>query len=114
MVSSLIDPSKMIMLPVTEYEYLKDQIKNLTRILESHLYRDASVSEILSGSEAHWLCQEDLEDLREQLRETGIAMEANYELHRENESLRAIVLEIPVTKEEQLEIIRQALRDGEL
>lgn len=111
-----VDPNKMMMLPMTEFERLKDQIRELTRILEGHLYRDASVSEILSGSDVRWLCEKEIEDLREQVREGEIAQEANYELHKEKEELEAriVLLEIPVSKEEQIEIIRQAIRTGDL
>lgn len=102
-------PGDYVMVPVQEMQRLLEALK-------SHLDRDISVMEIISGSEPRWLCARDLEDLREQVRESGIALEANYDLHQENERLEreisVISGELHVSPDEQLETVIEWIRDG--
>jgi hypothetical protein len=107
-------PGKYLMYPATEFERLRDQIDKLSEILSSHC--DSPVSDLLSGFEPRWTCAGNLEDLREQVRELQIQEEANYDLSKQNAKLRATVITWTedVSREDQIEAIRQALRNGEL
>lgn len=99
-----------------DVEFLLELVRRLKDILKSHLDRDVSVSEIVSGSEPVWLCARELNDLREQVREGTIAQEAAHELQSDNARLeyryKVLTGTIDVPAEEQLEIIKQWLADG--
>jgi uncharacterized protein (DUF1015 family) len=99
-----------------DVEFLLELVRRLKDILKSHLDRDVSVSEIVSGSEPVWLCARELEDLREQVREGVIAQESSYDLARENATLEyrlnVVTGTVDVPEEEQLEIIKRWIADG--
>jgi hypothetical protein len=63
-----VEPTKWMMLPISEFEFLVAQGRRLIEIINSHTERDVTVTEILSGQEVSWLCGKVLEDLREACR----------------------------------------------
>lgn len=113
--------------------FLIELVGRMKDIIKSHLDRDVSVSEIVSGSKAQWLCQRELEDLREMVREQeevrsrellqtmscSAAAEqdeskglADKEPSLFEYRLNAITGTLDVPAGEQLEIVREWLRDG--
>jgi len=69
-------------------------LMRLKEVLESHLDRDVTVPDLLSGSEPVWVCQRELEDLRES---TGQVIG---------------LIELDVPREEQLELFKRWLAGG--
>ena len=77
-------------------------IMRLKELLESHLDRDVSVTDLLSGAEPVWVCQRELEDLRETLSSGAEGVEVKV----------LGVTTIDVSREEQIELFKKWLRDA--
>lgn len=88
--------------------------ERLVSLIQSHC--DASVSEIVSGLEIRWDCDQIIDDLREAHRDRDYLDVRNLELERENETLvtRLEILTgtVDVSPEEQLRIVREWLAGG--
>lgn len=95
---SNVDPNKWLMIPVSEFEYLRRQIRLLSEALESHC--DVRVTDIVSGLEPVWRCESELSDLREQVRAMG-----EFEV-----TILQGTQDVPV--DEQIEIVKRWIADG--
>jgi hypothetical protein len=103
---SNVDPTKWLMIPVSEFEFLRTQIRRLSEVVSGHC--DTPVLEILSGSEPRWLCLGEISDLRESLNEMDYLKDKAWEITR----LEHRVVDVP--EAEQVEILKQWIKDGGL
>lgn len=78
-----------------------EDFDRLMNVLKSHLHRDTSLRDLISGLEPHWLCEESSALLRNEAPIPDDGTETRVRFWTED-----------VPREEQLELIKQWIADG--